>query len=189
MRQEGALRALRQALSELTSIREFSTAANDLIRAASIEPSLNWRTSWARHRSWLLRWRGNPRKLEELRDQVDTYQRLMHKHNVEGIQQLIEVRDEYRLKLDGIESYDAQVEELEAKINGAREEAQDIAGKRSSRRRKAAPDLCKRIVEQLRLLGMPKASVELSFVQNEELTSSGLERGGVLCSTRTAARI
>lgn len=173
--QYGALESLRSASSESDALSQHSHSLKDIherLKSAHIELSdLNNEVERVMDNIEV-----NPNRLEEVREKLDDYNRLMHKHGVSTLEDLKAVFDEYALKLEGIESFDSEIDRLERKVAQARAEALKLAQDLSSQRRKAKPGFEKALLEQVHQLGMPKAHFELAIETRDELGVLGLDR-------------
>ena len=115
----------------------------------------------------------NPQRLEQVRERLDLYHKLLHKHSVDTVTELIEIKEEYRIKLDGIASYDTELEELEDKLELAKKEAHQNAEVLSNSRRSVLPQFEAGLIGRVRQLGMSKATVNVLLGESDDLSASG----------------
>jgi len=113
--------------------------------------------------------------LEVLREKMDLVQRLMHKHGVQTIAELLDVKEEYRLKLEGIASYEDELAEVEGKLSEAQKQLKERGKALTDSRKSASEAYVARLTEQVRILGMPKATIDLRIQALESAGSLGME--------------
>ena len=115
----------------------------------------------------------DPDRLQQVNERLDLLYTLLHKHNVEGVEQLISLREEFAARLSRMSNYDADIASLEEKTAAGKKKLEKLASALSARRQKQAPDIEKQIISLLRSLGMPNAQLQISFKPLETLTETG----------------
>lgn len=167
-----ALSAARTALSELRSVQSYSTKLLELFeRLNSSLIELEDVIAECNRVQQSVEW--NPQRLEQVRERLDLYHKLLHKHSVDTVTELIEIKEEYRIKLDGIASYDTELEELEDKLELAKKEAHQNAEVLSNSRRSVLPQFEAGLIGRVRQLGMSKATVNVLLGESDDLSASG----------------
>ncbi len=177
--QESALSAIRLAIAELRSVGSFSSKLAELHERLSssmieIEDILSDCNRVQQSVEW------NPSRLEAVRERLDQYQKLMHKHNVTTAVELIEIREEYRIKLDGIASYDTELEDLETKLKTALIDAEEKGLILSKRRYSVVESFEKGLIQKVRQLGMAKATVQIRLESTGNLSTTGKDAIDIL---------
>lgn len=170
--ESGAQAAIKAAVSTLNSIVELSSNYSSiqsrlqsiLIELDDIEMETDSLASSVE---------SNPARMDELQALLDDLNRLMHKHSVNSVSDLISVRDEYKLKLEGIESYDSELEALEEKAGQLRVKCQALAEKLSVSRMEHSSLFADKIISQVKDLGMPKAHLLVDVRKGETLGPRG----------------
>lgn len=117
----------------------------------------------------------DPSELERLQARLDTIYTLERKHNVEGVEPLIELRDSLAAKLALIDGSDDSIKELAAQLDAQTKKALAVASKLSKRRSAALPGIRKNILSQLSQLGMEGARIEIELTQGKELLYNGID--------------
>jgi DNA repair protein RecN (Recombination protein N) len=117
----------------------------------------------------------DPHRASALQQRYDLMQKLMLKHNVSNIEELISVRDEFKNKIDGFESLEAEIESLTTECLKKEELLRRHAGEISSQRKKAVPMLEKQIVGILNELGMPNGRFRVELTQSIDLHANGID--------------
>ena len=176
---ESVLSAVRSALSELRSVHSYSSKLQELFeRMNSSLIELEDLVTECNRVQQSVEW--NPNRLEQVRERLDLYQKLLHKHSVISVRELIEIREEYRIKLDGIASYDSELEELENKLITAQNDAKAQAEELSKSRTSVVNQFEAGLTEKVRQLGMAKATVRIELNTDKELGVSGKDSIDIL---------
>ncbi|MBI9066154.1 MAG: DNA repair protein RecN [Salinivirgaceae bacterium] len=124
----------------------------------------------------------NPEKAFELKEMLDKIYSLQQKHQLETINELITLREDFNAKLQAKENYSLEISALEKNINGVKEELKKLSSSLTKNRNTAAPKLSERIISQLSELGMPYASFKVDIYTNEAFTSDGQDKINFLFS-------
>lgn len=167
-----ALSAARTALSELRSVQSYSTKLLELFERLN-SSLIELEDVIAECNRVQQSVECNPQRLEQVRERLDLYHKLLHKHSVDTVTELIEIKEEYRIKLDGIASYDTELEELEDKLELAKKEAHQNAEVLSNSRRSVLPQFEAGLIGRVRQLGMSKATVNVLLGESDDLSASG----------------
>ncbi|VBB44895.1 DNA repair protein RecN [uncultured Paludibacter sp.] len=118
------------------------------------------------------RMESNPERLNLVEERLSLLYSLQKKFKVENIEQLIELRETFKNRLNRIENYDDLLKEAEKAVVQAEKEMRDASKTLSETRRKISSSIETFLVEKLIALGIPdvriKVSVEKSDVFNEK---------------------
>lgn len=114
----------------------------------------------------------DPAELDRVNDRLNSLYSLQRKHNVQDVNQLLEIQHDYERQLSEIEHNDDIINELEARVAATREVASQLAIQLSAQRHQAA----KRFGEELLTLAMPLGLKNIAF--DVEFTSTGLVESG-----------
>ncbi|MCB0770555.1 MAG: DNA repair protein RecN [Flavobacteriales bacterium] len=109
----------------------------------------------------------DPARTESLRGRMDLILRLQQKHRVDSVEALIELREEMRSKVQGIDGLGDRIAELEAEENALSAEVLHRAKEISKARVKALVPLSRQVVAILHELGMPHAVFRFGHHYNE----------------------
>lgn len=115
------------------------------------------------------------KRLNYLQDRSNLINRLLHKHSLIDINQLISFKEQLQKKLDKIGSIDEEIDALKKKCDLSLKQANDLANELSSKRLKAVPKLEKEIISLASDLGMPNSTLSISQKTKDELSSSGID--------------
>jgi DNA repair protein RecN (Recombination protein N) len=124
----------------------------------------------------------DPGRLQIVSDRLDHLWSLQQKHRAASDTELIERREELRTIVNGIETGDERLKQLELSIEKDRTELISMAGEISDMRSSSLPDLHKRVEELLRSLGIPNARFMVRLTNTADLTANGTDRAAFLFS-------
>jgi DNA repair protein RecN (Recombination protein N) len=117
----------------------------------------------------------DPERLNVVNDRLNIIYSLQQKHKVQTVEELIEKCSAFAEKLHTIESFDEEIE----KLRQQQRELSDIlvkqAGKLTQLRKKAAKNMEKEIVGLMISLGIANTHFEISFLEKEKLSPTGLD--------------
>lgn len=116
----------------------------------------------------------DPNELLRVDDRLNVIYTLERKHNVQDVNQLLDIQSEYERKLGEIEHNDDIIEELTARVNATRQEATHLAAQLTTKRQDAAKRFSKELLALAMPLGMKNLSFEVQFTPTE-LTVSGAD--------------
>ena len=110
----------------------------------------------------------NPKLLEKLNHKLDKIHSLFHKHNVDNISDLLNIKDQLETKLNENINLDSKIEDLKIKLKNFEETLNRKAFQIHEKRKNTIPVLCNEIEEMIAKMGMQRAKfkVELNFSEN-----------------------
>lgn len=129
----------------------------------------------------------NPQRLEEVTSRLDTLYTLEQKHNVDSSNELIDIMNDIREKLDGISDGDDRIKELEDKIKAQQAEANKIAKALKAERKKAAKLVEEFVCKTLTQMDMPNNKFQIDVEDTISLTSNGADKATFLFSANKNA--
>jgi DNA repair protein RecN (Recombination protein N) len=103
----------------------------------------------------------SPDRLEQVENRLSLIHRLEKKYGA-TVEDVLAYFEEASAQLDGFETWEEDKERLRAEIKTREQAVLKLAGELSARRKEAAVRLAGRILESLRVLGMPKTEFEVS---------------------------
>ncbi|MPM02437.1 DNA repair protein RecN [bioreactor metagenome] len=115
----------------------------------------------------------NPARLEKVNERLDEYNRLMHKHKVADVEQLLSVKNEIGSKLEDTSNLELKLAAEEKILAGLIRELTQISTELDKKRKKAAPVFRDAILEILNQLGMPNALFEAALENTENFRTDG----------------
>ncbi len=156
---------------ELTKILEDNDNISERLESARIEIQDIVETLNAYDGSL----QADPDELEAIEERLNTIYSLEQKHRVETVDQLIELREAFRARLDELENSSYTVEELEKEARRAKASAKELALGLSERRKAEALKLEETLRATAMPLGMKNLQVKVNIASGE-LTPSGSDK-------------
>lgn len=127
----------------------------------------------------------DPKRLEIINSTLDKIYSLEKKHNVAGIDELLEIQTGLETKLEGIDNSDEKISAMLERAQHLFDECERTASRLSDIRSKAAKNIESEIQERLIQLGMPKVRFAIKF-DKQELGRDGHDRVSFLFSANTS---
>ena len=127
----------------------------------------------------------NPAELDNINNRLDRLYELEKKYHVETVEELIEQRDDLKLKLSHIENSDEAVSEMEKEVAKLRSLCAHRAETISTMRRATADNMRSQLAQRLEQLGMPHARFDVSITKTE-LGKNGQDSISFLFSANTS---
>jgi len=124
----------------------------------------------------------DPDRLEFVTQRLDNLNSLMQRHNAEDIGKLIEVREEIRDAISGIETSDERLSELDELIDKRLRRLNELANQISENRNYQAPSIEDKMRDLLVQLGIPNGRFEIRLVQKDDFSESGRDHAEFLFS-------
>ena len=116
----------------------------------------------------------DPNELLRVDDRLNVIYTLERKHNVQDVNQLLDIQSEYERKLSEIDHNDDIIEELTTRVNATRQKATQLAAQLTAKRQDAAKRFSKELLALAMPLGMKNLAFEVQFTPTE-LTVSGAD--------------
>ena len=110
----------------------------------------------------------NPSLLENLNHKLDKIHSLFHKHNVDNISDLLNIKDQLETKLNENINLDSKIEDLKIKLKDFEENLNRKDFQIHEKRKNTIPVLCNEIEGMIAKMGMQRAKfkVQLNFSEN-----------------------
>jgi len=115
----------------------------------------------------------DPARLETVTERLDILNSLMQKHRVDDIKSLIEVREEIRSAVTGIETSDDRLKELEGMLDKRRTRLNELANKITENRSFNIPSIEDKMKSLLVQLGIPNGRFEIRMTQESNFSEYG----------------
>ena len=117
----------------------------------------------------------NPARLDFINDRLNLIYNLQQKHKVETIEELIQIANSYRNKLNAIDSFDERIAELNQKKAGSYEQVLMQAGILTRLRTQAARNIEQHMQSLLVPLGMPNVRFAVELSPRKEPDANGMD--------------
>ena len=127
----------------------------------------------------------NPAELDNINNRLDRLYELEKKYHVETVEELIQQRDDLKLKLSHIENSDEAVSEMEKEVAKLRSLCTHRAETISTMRQATADNMRSNLAQRLEQLGMPHARFDVSITKTE-LGKNGQDSISFLFSANTS---
>ncbi|MEA3450597.1 MAG: DNA repair protein RecN [Bacteroidota bacterium] len=115
----------------------------------------------------------DPERLTFINERLDTIYNLQHKFNVDSIEKLLSLMDEFDEQLLQINSYDEQIKQKQQYISVLENNINDLANKLHQNRIKNKTGFENKITDLVNNLGMPNGKFIVSVEQTDEFLSTG----------------
>ena len=115
-------------------------------------------------------------KMQELQERYDLLNRLMMKHRVKSMEDLLALRDELQAKVNAFENIDQEISETEKALKEQTSKLQQLAAKLRMERTKASKTFSDQVTSLARQLAMPHAVFQVAVEPLKEFTSNGLDQ-------------
>ena len=113
----------------------------------------------------------DPAELDRVNDRLNSLYTLQRKHNVQDVNQLLEVQHDYERQLSEIEHNDDIINELEARVSTTREVASQLAMQLSTQRHQAAERFGKELLALAMPLGLKNIAFDVEFTATDFMDS------------------
>ncbi|MCX6234539.1 MAG: DNA repair protein RecN [Bacteroidetes bacterium] len=118
----------------------------------------------------------NPEMISKYSSRIDMIYHLEHKHRVDSIAQLIELKNNFSDKINQIASFETQISELEKEVARREDLLRKISGEISNARRHVIPEIESEFVKILSSVGMPEAQFRIEMSSANELGKDGADK-------------
>jgi DNA repair protein RecN (Recombination protein N) len=118
----------------------------------------------------------HPEALQNINEKLDKLNRLLKKHGVKTDAELLTVQTKMESYLQGAESIDSEIEQLEKELKDLRLRVLKMATSISTQRMKHSPLFEQKISETLSRLKMPNARFKVELEQLSEPDASGIDK-------------
>jgi DNA repair protein RecN (Recombination protein N) len=120
-------------------------------------------------------------RTELVKERLSLLYRLLKKHRVQDVKDLIKIQENLQRKFDVTSNLDEALATAKKNYELADQAVRAAAVKLSVARKRALPSLCKQIVKLLRELGIPDAAFEIDTITTEP-TPTGIDKIEILFS-------
>ena len=111
---------------------------------------------------------------------MDSLNGLLHKFSAEKIEELIALRDELAEQVSRMDSFDFDISQAEKEVAVQRAALKSSADQLTRSRKAVVPQICERLVNGLKRLGVAHAKVEIPVLATEDFTPNGCDEVQIL---------
>lgn len=186
--EQGCARLVKEALSTTEGLEKYYPKAREMaerLRSAYID--LNDLASEADSAKEDVEF--NPERLDWINERLNTIYSLQQKHHAKDIQELLTIRDNYRSRLESIDSLDEQMEQVGKQLKISHDELTRQATVLSGQRKIAAEEISKRLVAMISTLGMPNTRFRIDFQPRVEPEADGMDEIQFLFSANKSSEL
>jgi DNA repair protein RecN (Recombination protein N) len=172
--------AVAEARSHLQNIESYSSHYEALHqRVASLLIELDDILNEIEHEENLIEFDGE--RTELIKEKLSTLYRLLKKHKVNDLTELLEIQEVLQHKATLTSNLDEELIKSKAAFEKATSQLQTIASKLSESRRKIFMPICQQLTKLLKELGIPEAMLTIDH-EHTEPTPSGADKIEILFS-------
>ena len=117
----------------------------------------------------------DPKELDSINDRLDRIYSLQKKYHCDTVSQLIEIRDNLKKQLDGIENGDYDLQQVKNEVDKSMKLAIQKADSITKVRKTAAKKIEEEIKQRLVALGMPNIQFTINL-ESSELSADGADK-------------
>lgn len=117
----------------------------------------------------------DPKRIQQINERLDLIYSLQQKHRVETVQELIELKKDFEIKLNDIDSYEEQLQKLKNEIDNTIKKIKDLAAIISGNRKNTIPKIEQEVIYHLQQLGMPHSKFSIQHQLKDEFDINGID--------------
>lgn len=170
--EKAVLPVLKEIVNSVSKIKKFvpeGDAWMERLQSAYIElKDINSELS-----AFAYRVENNPERLAFVENRLSELFTLQKKYKVNTVAELIEIRDEYELQLQKIESFDEDIQLLQVEIDKAFAIVQELSEKLTASRQQVVNQIEQHMIGSLTELGMPNIQFKVQLTTTDVFTVNG----------------
>ncbi len=117
----------------------------------------------------------NPERAAFIEERLDQIYTLQQKHRVTSVSELLQIYNDLKVKLTGLDSFDQQIEELQKDLIQKQDKMLVQAERLSKKRKSAIKNIEKQLIEKVAYLGIPNVRFECEITAKNIPDSSGVD--------------
>lgn len=121
------------------------------------------------------RLQADPEQLQAIEERLNSIYSLQHKHRVDSVEALIEIRDSLRARLEMLDNSSFTLEEFEKEARRAKAAARQVADELSRRRKDVAERFGQELLKVATPLGMKNLQVKIN-VEKTDMSITGTDK-------------
>ena len=115
----------------------------------------------------------DPQRLEWVEERIGFLNDLLRKFSAETIDELIATRDELAQQVNRMDSFEYDIEQAQKEVSAKKEALTHSAQALTKSRQAVIPQICERLVDGLKRLGVAHAKVEIPITATPDFTPNG----------------
>lgn len=116
---------------------------------------------------------GNPQRLEEVEERIVLLSKLMQKHQVDTVNQLITLRDTLHEQCQRLDSFDEEIAQHEQHLRQIENKLQQLSAHLTKQRQSVRKSIAENLVANLQKLGVKHAKVDVEITPLSDYTTNG----------------
>ncbi|MBQ9190778.1 MAG: DNA repair protein RecN [Bacteroidaceae bacterium] len=131
----------------------------------------------------------NPSRLEQVNDWLSSLYTLQKKHHLNTEDELIQLADDFRQRLEATENAESRIQELTEAAEKAHKDVIAAGKELTTARMKAAKEVERQMTERLQPLGIPNVKFQVSVTPRKEPDATGFDQVVFLFSANKNGRL
>jgi DNA repair protein RecN (Recombination protein N) len=131
----------------------------------------------------------NPGRQQEVQERLDLIYRLQAKHQVNSIEELLQIQDELQQQIEAIGDQSAEIERLKKRIAEQEKELKEMSEMLREKRITVIPEFEQKVKALLAELSMGHAVLKVEVSPLEEFTATGADAVQFLFSANVGSRL
>ena len=130
-----------------------------------------------------------PERIEEINARLNLLMELQHKHKVNSINDLIQIKEDLDQKLENFGNFSFEIEEKEAQLILLEKELNESSNKLTEKRKSAFAIVENQTIESVQEMGMPKARFKITHEKNIDFDLYGQDLIAFLFSANVGTEL
>lgn len=131
----------------------------------------------------------DPKRIQEVQGRLALLYKLLKKHNVAALEDLLALQDEFEQRLKGFSNTEEQIVALEIEVSKKEKELHTLGAAISEKRVKVVPSFEKSVHERLAQVSMEHARLQVELTPAGELFPSGTDKLRFLFAANRGSRM
>ncbi len=117
----------------------------------------------------------DPQRLQWVEERIASLEELLHKFNAESLDELIAMRDELAEQVNRMDSFEFDIAQAQKAVDTERAALTKASAVLTKSRQAVLPQICERLITNLKRLGVAHAKVEIPISPMEDFTPNGCD--------------
>ena len=117
----------------------------------------------------------DPQRLQWVEERIASLEELLHKFNAESLDELIAMRDELAEQVNRMDSFEFDIAQAQKAVDTERAALTKASAVLTKSRQAVLPQICERLITNLKRLGVAHAKVEMPISPTEAFTPNGCD--------------
>ena len=117
----------------------------------------------------------DPQRLQWVEERIASLEELLHKFNAESLDELIAMRDELAEQVNRMDSFEFDIAQAQKAVDTERAALTKASAALTKSRQTVLPQICERLITNLKRLGVAHAKVEMPISPTEDFTPNGCD--------------